>query len=130
MTLAFAQFGRIFAALGAGRHADAYEAAERLFDPASPAHHPVVACWLIGDLAEAALRANRAGEARARVKQVAAASGDTPGTCASAVHGRAGRVRGRGGPGRHVWIMDVLPKGPTGKIQKRDIVIPADLPGL
>jgi len=28
---------------------------------------------------------------------------------------------------RHVWIMDVLPKGPTGKIQKRDIVVPADL---
>jgi hypothetical protein len=25
-----------------------------------------------------------------------------------------------------VWIMDVLPKGPTGKIQKRDIVIPAE----
>jgi long-chain acyl-CoA synthetase len=28
---------------------------------------------------------------------------------------------------RHVWIADALPKGPTGKIQKRDIVIPADL---
>jgi long-chain acyl-CoA synthetase len=28
---------------------------------------------------------------------------------------------------RHVWIVDVLPKGPTGKIQKRDIVIPAGL---
>ena len=28
---------------------------------------------------------------------------------------------------RHVWIMDSLPKGPTGKIQKRDIVVPADL---
>jgi long-chain acyl-CoA synthetase len=28
---------------------------------------------------------------------------------------------------RHVWIVDTLPKGPTGKIQKRDIVIPADL---
>jgi DNA-binding CsgD family transcriptional regulator len=81
MTLAFAQFGRIFAALGAGRHADAYEAANRLFDPASQAHHPVVACWLIGDLAEAALRTDRADEARARVKQVEAASGDTPGTC-------------------------------------------------
>jgi hypothetical protein len=26
-----------------------------------------------------------------------------------------------------VWIMDALPKGPTGKIVKRDIVIPADL---
>jgi len=28
---------------------------------------------------------------------------------------------------RHVWILDALPKGPTGKIQKRDIVIPASL---
>ncbi|MGH3176678.1 MAG: long-chain-fatty-acid--CoA ligase [Streptosporangiaceae bacterium] len=28
---------------------------------------------------------------------------------------------------RRVWIMDALPKGPTGKIVKRDIVIPADL---
>jgi long-chain acyl-CoA synthetase len=28
---------------------------------------------------------------------------------------------------RHVWLLDALPKGPTGKIQKRDIVIPADL---
>jgi long-chain acyl-CoA synthetase len=28
---------------------------------------------------------------------------------------------------RHVWILDALPKGPTGKIQKRDIVIPANL---
>jgi hypothetical protein len=26
-----------------------------------------------------------------------------------------------------VWIVDTLPKGATGKIQKRDIVIPADL---
>jgi len=31
---------------------------------------------------------------------------------------------------RHVWIVDALPKGPTGKIQKRDIVIPADLTAL
>jgi long-chain acyl-CoA synthetase len=28
---------------------------------------------------------------------------------------------------RHVWIVDALPKGPTGKIQKRDIVIPDNL---
>ncbi len=28
---------------------------------------------------------------------------------------------------RHVWIAAALPKGPTGKIQKRDIVPPADL---
>ena len=31
---------------------------------------------------------------------------------------------------RHVWFVDALPKGPTGKIQKRDIVIPSDLTGL
>jgi long-chain acyl-CoA synthetase len=28
---------------------------------------------------------------------------------------------------RHLWIVDALPKGPTGKIQKRDIVPPAGL---
>ena len=28
---------------------------------------------------------------------------------------------------RHVWIMDALPKTATGKIMKRDIVVPADL---
>lgn len=81
ITAAFAQFGRIFAALGTGRHSDAYEAAERLLDPASPAHHPIIACWLIGDLAEAALHAGRTSQARARVKQVEAASGHIPGTC-------------------------------------------------
>jgi ATP/maltotriose-dependent transcriptional regulator MalT len=91
ITVAFAQFGRILAALGAGRHSDAYEAAERLFDPASPAHHPVVACWLIGDLAEAALHTGRISEARARVKQVEAASGDISGTCIAVglLHARA-----------------------------------------
>ena len=81
ITVAFAQFGRIFAALGAGRHSDAYEAAERLLEPASPAHHPIIACWLIGDLAEAALHVGRINEARTRVKQVEAASGDVSGTC-------------------------------------------------
>lgn len=91
LTTAFAQFGRISAALGAGRHADAYEAAERLFDPVSPGHHPFVACWVIGDLAEAALHAGRIEEARARVKRVEAASGDLPGTCIAVglMHARA-----------------------------------------
>ena len=91
ITVAFAQFGRIFAALGAGRHAAAYEAAERLLDPASPAHHPVIGCWLIGDLAEAAVHAGRTTPARARVKQVEAASGDIAGTCIAVglMHARA-----------------------------------------
>ena len=28
---------------------------------------------------------------------------------------------------RHVWIVDALPKGPTGKILRREITLPADL---
>jgi DNA-binding CsgD family transcriptional regulator len=91
ITAAFAQFGRIQAALGAGRHNDAYAAAERLFDPASPAHHPVVASWLIGDLAEAAVHTGQVDEARARVRQVEAAAGDVTGTCVAVglLHARA-----------------------------------------
>ncbi|MEO8095479.1 MAG: AAA family ATPase, partial [Pseudolysinimonas sp.] len=69
-TIAFAQGGRVLAALGAGRHADAYRFAERLFDPTHPAHHVVVSCWHIGDLAEAALHDDRVEQARARLAQV------------------------------------------------------------
>jgi len=29
---------------------------------------------------------------------------------------------------RHLWLVDVLPKGATGKIQRRDVVIPSDVP--
>jgi ATP/maltotriose-dependent transcriptional regulator MalT len=78
ITVAFAQFGRVVAALGSGRHADAYKSAERLFDPADSAHHPVIASWLIGDLAEAALHVDRVEEARARVAHAEATAGDSP----------------------------------------------------
>ena len=80
ITVAFAQFGRILAALGGGRHADAYDSAERLFDPADSAYHPVIASWLIGDLAEAALHVDRVDDARTRVAQIETAAGDTPGS--------------------------------------------------
>lgn len=78
MTVALAQFGKVSAALGASRHDDAYEAAARLFDPTDPAHHPAMASWIIGDLAEAARHAGRIEEARARVAQIEAAAGDNP----------------------------------------------------
>ena len=29
---------------------------------------------------------------------------------------------------RHVWFVDELPKGPTGKILKREIEVPAEAP--
>jgi DNA-binding CsgD family transcriptional regulator len=91
ITVAFAQTGRVLAALGAGRHADAYAIAERLFDPTSPAFHPIIAFWLIGDLAEAAAHIGRIEEARARVERVEAAGGGEPGTCVAfgLLHARA-----------------------------------------
>jgi len=54
---------------------------------------------------------------------------DKPGTTASSEELRdyvKGHVAAYKYP-RHVWIVDVLPKGPTGKIQKLDIVPPAGL---
>jgi DNA-binding CsgD family transcriptional regulator len=80
ITMAFAQFGRVLAALGSGRHAAAYASAERLFDPADSAYHPVISSWLIADLAEAACHIDRVEAARARVAQVEAMVGDRPGT--------------------------------------------------
>ncbi|HXO08398.1 MAG TPA: AAA family ATPase [Solirubrobacteraceae bacterium] len=79
-TIALAQFGRVLAALGGGRHADAFGYASRLFDPGDPAHHPVIASWLIADLADAARHIDRLDEARARVVELEATVGGRPGT--------------------------------------------------
>jgi ATP/maltotriose-dependent transcriptional regulator MalT len=80
ITMAFAQFGKVLAGLASGRHGDAYASAERLFDPADSAYHPVISSWLIGDLAEAASHVDRLDAARARVAQVQASVGSRPGT--------------------------------------------------
>jgi long-chain acyl-CoA synthetase len=80
--------------------------------------HPAVAEAAVIGLPHAAL-----GE------EVAAAVALKPGATISAAELRdyvKGQVAAYKYP-RHVWIVDALPKGPTGKIQKRDIVIPADL---
>ena len=39
-TVALAQVGRVLAALGTGRHDDAYASATRLVDAEDPAYHP------------------------------------------------------------------------------------------
>jgi ATP/maltotriose-dependent transcriptional regulator MalT len=64
LTTALAQLGPVLGALGDSRYADAYAIAHRLFDPADPAYHPVVARWLLADLAEAALHTDRVRDAR------------------------------------------------------------------
>jgi DNA-binding CsgD family transcriptional regulator len=89
ITMAFAQFGRVLAALATGRHADAYENAERLFDPADSAYHPVISSWLIADLAEAAVRIDRLDAARARVAQVEEIAGGQPGAWIALALGHA-----------------------------------------
>src|SRR4051794_20215320 len=91
ITVAFAQLGKVLAAPAPGRHADAYASAERLFDPADSAYHPVVSSWLIADLAEAARHIDRLDAARARVAEVEVRAGARPATWISLVlrHARA-----------------------------------------
>jgi DNA-binding CsgD family transcriptional regulator len=79
-TVALAQFGKVSAALGAGRYADAFAYANRLFDPADSAYHMVIASWLIADLADAARHIDRVDAARARVTELEATVGEWPGT--------------------------------------------------
>ena len=77
--IAMAQLGRIAGRLGAGRHAEAFAAGQRLFAAGDPAHHLPVGCWAIADIAEAGLHAGQADAARALVARVADAAGPRPG---------------------------------------------------
>ncbi len=52
--LAQVQLARGTAALGAGRHDEAYEQLARIFDPGDAAYHPHLRAWTLADLAEAA----------------------------------------------------------------------------
>jgi DNA-binding CsgD family transcriptional regulator len=54
--LATARHARGLAALGDGRHAEAYQHLCRMYDAGDPAHHPALRCYAVGDLAEAAVR--------------------------------------------------------------------------
>jgi DNA-binding CsgD family transcriptional regulator len=89
ITMAFAQFGKVLAALATGRHPDAYAFAERLFDHADSAYHPVISSWVIADLVEAAVHVDRLGAARRRVAQVEAMAGDRPGAWIALALGHA-----------------------------------------
>ncbi len=70
--------GRVLAALGARRHAIAFEIAQRMFDPGDPAHHPVMRCWIIGDLAEAAVGIDRRDVGLERLREVERVVGERP----------------------------------------------------
>jgi DNA-binding CsgD family transcriptional regulator len=70
--LACGQLARGFAHLSAGQHADAYHALRRLFDPADPAFHQHERFHGVSFLAEAAVRAGLADEARTVIAELAA----------------------------------------------------------
>ena len=84
------QLVRGFTAIGAGEYDVAYTHLSRLFDPADPSFHPVQSTWALGDLAEAAIRTDRAGQARALLARFAPAGGVTaaPWTEASVLYAR------------------------------------------
>lgn len=79
ITMAFAQFGKVLAALAGGRYADAFAAANRIFEPGDSAYHPFISSWLIADLAEAARHLDELEAARSRLEQVEAVAGERPG---------------------------------------------------
>ncbi|HEX9413545.1 MAG TPA: AAA family ATPase, partial [Ktedonobacterales bacterium] len=62
--LALVQVVRGLAALCDARYATAYECLHRIFDPTDVAYHPMVRCWVIGDLVEAAIHSGHQDEAR------------------------------------------------------------------
>jgi DNA-binding CsgD family transcriptional regulator len=80
ITMAFAQFGKVLAALATDRHADAYRYAERVFDPGDSAYHPVISSWLLADLVDAARHIDEHEAARARVAQLESITCERPGT--------------------------------------------------
>ncbi len=76
--VALAQSGPTLSALARSRHAEAFQLAERLFDPCEPAHHLHFACMAIGDLAEAAAHSDSTQAARERLAEVEAMVGRAP----------------------------------------------------
>lgn len=62
--LAMVQLARGIAALGSGRHGEAYENLRRIFDAADPAHHPHLEAWALADLVEAAVPSGHRDDAR------------------------------------------------------------------
>jgi ATP/maltotriose-dependent transcriptional regulator MalT len=75
--LALVQQARGVADLAGGRHADAYGQLRRVFDPTDVAYHPIVRCWLIGELAEAAAHSGQQDDARALVAELERVAAET-----------------------------------------------------
>ncbi|MEV6604011.1 AAA family ATPase [Kutzneria sp. NPDC051319] len=67
--LATVQLARGIAALGEGRHADAFANLMRLHDPADPAYQLALRCYTIAELTEAAVRCDQLGVVREMMQE-------------------------------------------------------------
>ncbi|TCN38366.1 regulatory LuxR family protein [Kribbella orskensis] len=78
--LATVQLARGLTALGEGRYADAFADLRRIHDPADPAYQVALRCYVVADLAEAAVRSGQIAEMQDIVRdlQQAAASTTSP----------------------------------------------------
>jgi DNA-binding CsgD family transcriptional regulator len=68
--LATVQMARGLAALGEGRHADAFADLRRMHDPADPAYQLALRCYAIAELAEAAVRTDQADALRGILREL------------------------------------------------------------
>jgi DNA-binding CsgD family transcriptional regulator len=76
--LASVQHARGLAALGGGRHADAYAHLRRMYDPADAAYHLALRCYAVADLAEAAVRGGHHDDIRGVVAEMETVGRTTP----------------------------------------------------
>jgi DNA-binding CsgD family transcriptional regulator len=74
------QWARGLAALGAGRHLDAYGELLRTHDPADPSFHTHMRWWAIADLAEAAAHSGDLDEGRRLLDELTSLAATTPGS--------------------------------------------------
>ena len=68
--LSLAQLTRGVGALGDGRHAEAFAALRRIYEPGDVAHHRFIAWWALVDLVDAAIHSEHHDEARALVARL------------------------------------------------------------
>lgn len=81
--LATVQLARGLVALGEGRYADAFADLCRIHDPADPAYQVALRCYVVGDLAEAAVRGGQVEGLREIVRELESFA---PSTTSPALH--------------------------------------------
>jgi DNA-binding CsgD family transcriptional regulator len=96
--LATAQRARTLVALGEGRHGDAFADLRRTFDPADPTYQLALRCYVLPELADAALRCDRTDELRRLVAELEEFAPSTP---SPALHIGLRYVRAVLAPGDH-----------------------------